>query len=82
LAYRVRTEKEDGTEMGKFIVIGALIAILYNLGAGLVYMMIDRGSTSRTVNALSWRIGLSVALIVFVMFSVWMGWIKPHGLYG
>ena len=68
--------------MGKFIVIGALIAILYNLGAGLVYMMIDRGSTSRTVNALSWRIGLSVALIVFVMFSVWMGWIKPHGLYG
>jgi len=68
--------------MGKLIVIGALIAILYNLGAGLVYMMIDRGSTSRTVNALSWRIGLSVALIVFVMFSVWMGWIKPHGLYG
>lgn len=68
--------------MGKLIVIAALIAILYNLGAGLVYMMIDRGSTSRTVNALTWRIGLSVALIVFVMFSVWMGWIKPHGLYG
>lgn len=69
-------------EMGKLIVIAALIAILYNLGAGLVYMMIDRGSTSRTVNALTWRIGLSVALIVFVMFSAWMGWIKPHGLYG
>ena len=68
--------------MGKLIVIGALIAILYNLGAGLVYMMIDRGSTSRTVNALTWRIGLSVTLIFFVMFSVWMGWIKPHGLYG
>ena len=30
----------------------------------------------------AWRIGLSVGLIVFVMFSVWMGWIKPHGLYG
>jgi succinate dehydrogenase/fumarate reductase cytochrome b subunit len=68
--------------MGKLIVIAALIAILYNLGAGLVYMMIDRGGTSRTVNALTWRIGLSVALIVFVMFSAWMGWIKPHGLYG
>jgi len=68
--------------MGKLIVIAALIAILYNLGAGLVYMMIDRGGTSRTVNALTWRIGLSVALILFVMFSAWMGWIKPHGLYG
>ena len=68
--------------MGKIIVIAALIAILYNLGAGLVYMMIDRGGTSRTVNALTWRIGLSVALIAFVMFSAWMGWIKPHGLYG
>jgi succinate dehydrogenase/fumarate reductase cytochrome b subunit len=68
--------------MGKFIVIAALIAIVYNLGAGLVYMMIDRGGTSRTVKALTWRIGLSVALIMFVMFGVWMGWIKPHGLYG
>ena len=82
LSYRVRTEEEDGTEMGKLIVIAALIAILYNLGAGLVYMMIDRGGTSRTVNALTWRVGLSVGLILIVMFSVWMGWIKPHGLYG
>jgi len=66
--------------MAKLLIVGALLLILYNLGAGLFYMMVDRGATARTVNALTWRIGLSVALIVSVMFSVWMGWITPHGV--
>lgn len=64
----------------KLLIIAVLLAILYNLGAGLVFMMVDRGTTARTVNSLTWRIGLSVALIVFVMFGVWMGWIQPHGI--
>jgi len=66
--------------MAKLLITAALLLILYNLGAGLFYMMVDRGTTGRTVDALTWRIGLSVALIVGVMFSVWMGWITPHGL--
>jgi hypothetical protein len=64
----------------KLLIIAALVAILYNLGAGLYYMMVDRGTTGRTVRALTWRIGLSVALILAVMLCVAMGWIHPHGI--
>ena len=28
------------------------------------------------------RIGLSVGLILLVLLAIWMGWIKPHGVYG
>lgn len=65
---------------GKLIIVAFLIVILYNLGAGLYYMMVDKGTTNRTVKALTRRIALSVGLIVLVMFSIWMGWITPHDL--
>ena len=57
-----------------------LAAILYNLGAGLYFMMTDRGKTNRTVRALTWRIGLSVALIILVIIGILLGIIKPHGV--
>jgi len=66
--------------ISRILIVAAFVAILFNLGAGLYYMMVDRGSTGRTVRALTWRIGLSVALILAVMLSVAMGWIQPHGL--
>lgn len=65
---------------GKILIVAVLAAILYNLGAGLYYMMVDNGSSDRTVNALTRRIALSVGLIVLVIFSMWMGWIQPHGI--
>lgn len=65
---------------GKILIIATLVAILYQLGAGLYYMIADRGSTARTVNALTWRIGLSVGLILVVLFGIAMGWIQPHGV--
>lgn len=64
--------------LGKLIIILVLIVILYNLGAGLYYMMVDKGTTNRTVKALTRRIALSVGLILLVMLSIWMGWIQPH----
>lgn len=62
------------------LIIGVLIAILWNLGAGLYYMLVDKGKTKRTVNALTWRIGLSVGLILFLILAIYMGWIEPHGI--
>lgn len=62
------------------IIIGVLILIVWNLGAGLYYMLVDKGQTKRTVNALTRRIALSVALIAFVALSIYMGWITPHGI--
>jgi succinate dehydrogenase/fumarate reductase cytochrome b subunit len=64
------------------LVVGFLILIVWNLGAGLYYMMTDKGDSKRTVNALTRRIALSVALILIVVLSIWMGWITPHGVGG
>ena len=64
------------------VIIAFLIVILWNLGAGLYYMLVDKGTTKRTVNALTKRIALSVALILLVALAIWMGWITPHGVGG
>jgi succinate dehydrogenase/fumarate reductase cytochrome b subunit len=65
----------------KLVIVAFLVVILWNLGAGLYYMMVDKGTTNRTVKSLSWRIGLSVGLIVLVMLGIYTGVIKPHGIY-
>jgi succinate dehydrogenase/fumarate reductase cytochrome b subunit len=62
------------------LIIAFLIVILWNLGAGLYYMLVDKGTTKRTVNALTRRIALSVALILFIALAIYMGWITPHGM--
>ncbi len=66
--------------LGKVVIVLFLIAILYNLGAGLYYMMTDKGRSDRTVKALTRRIGLSVLLIVLVVIGILTGVIQPHGL--
>jgi len=62
------------------IIIAFLVVILYNLGAGLYYMMTDKGQTDRTLNALKRRIGLSVLLILLVILGIATGVIQPHGI--
>jgi succinate dehydrogenase/fumarate reductase cytochrome b subunit len=66
----------------KLLIIGVMLVILWNLGAGLYYMMVDKGKTDRTVKSLSWRIGLSVGLIFLVVIGIYTGVIKPHGVQG
>ncbi|HQR19982.1 MAG TPA: twin transmembrane helix small protein [Burkholderiaceae bacterium] len=60
------------------IIVIAFVGILVSLGSALVFLVRDRGSTNRTVNALTVRVGLSVALFLFILFSYWMGWIEPR----
>ncbi len=62
------------------LIVGVLVIILWNLGAGLYYMLVDKGQTKRTVNSLTRRIALSVGLILFVVLAIHMGWITPHGV--
>lgn len=62
------------------VIVAFLLVIVYNLGAGLYFMMTDKGQTDRTLKALTWRIGLSVLLILLVILGIWTGVIKPHGL--
>ena len=62
------------------LIVAFLVVILWNLGAGLYYMLVDKGTTKRTVNALTKRIALSVVLILIVALAIYMGWITPHGV--
>lgn len=62
----------------KIVIALAFVGILVALGSALVFMMRDKGATSRTVNALTVRVGLSFALLLFIWFSYWMGWIQPR----
>ena len=64
--------------MTQLVVIGFLIVILYNLGAGLYYMLADRGGSDRMANALTRRIALSVGLIVLVLMGIAAGIIEPN----
>lgn len=64
--------------LSKALVIAAFLVIVYNLGAAFWYMMIDRSQQGRAVRALSWRIGLSVLLIIAVMIGVATGFIEPQ----
>ncbi len=66
--------------MKTLLIIAVLILSLWNLGAGLYYMMVDKGESKRTVNALTRRIALSVALIIGVVIAAKMGWIEFHGI--
>lgn len=64
----------------KLLIAAFVVLILFNLGAGLFYMLSDRGRSDRTVNALTWRIGLSIALILLVILGIATGIIQPHGV--
>lgn len=66
--------------MKTLLIIAVLILILWNLGAGLYYMLVDKGESKRTVNALTRRVALSVALIIGVVIAAKMGWIEFHGV--
>lgn len=65
----------------KIIVILFLLAIVGSLGSGLFFLMKDKGSSDRTVRALTVRISLSVVLFLLLMVAYATGLLQPHGVY-
>jgi hypothetical protein len=65
----------------KLLIIIAFAAVLYNLGAALFHMMTDRSGDGRMAKSLTWRIGLSVGLIVLVVLGIFTGVVEPHGVH-
>lgn len=51
----------------RYVVIAVLLLIVASLGSGLFFMMHDRGNSKRMLKALAIRVGLSVALFLFLM---------------
>ncbi|BDU19752.1 twin transmembrane helix small protein [Dyella sp. GSA-30] len=62
----------------KVALVVVLLVVLFNLGQALFFMMTDKDGSKRTVWALTRRIGLSIVLILMVVFGIWMGWLHPH----
>ncbi len=63
-----------------WIVVLFLIGILFSLGSGLVFLLRDKGGSTRMVKALTWRIGLSLLLFALLITSYFLGWVYPHGI--
>ena len=61
----------------KAIVLILLAAIIVSLGSGLFFLTKDDQGSGRTLRALTWRIALSITLILFLVLSFWFGWIPP-----
>ena len=63
----------------KTVIILFMVAIVFSLGSGL-YFLLFKQPTDQTVKALTWRIGLSLALFVLLMVGIFTGLIHPHVL--
>ena len=64
----------------KIVVAIAFILILTSLGSALVFLMRDKGKSNRTVKALAFRVGFSIALFVLILVAYSQGWIEPTGI--
>jgi hypothetical protein len=64
----------------KPLIVLTLLAVMASLGKALFSMSSGAGNPARVVEALSWRIGLSVALFVSLLLSYHFGWIAPNAL--
>ncbi len=70
--------------MKSFFVVMLIGVLLALAGAGLFMLRkSDDGENQRSnrmARALALRVALSVALFAFILFSWFMGWVKPGGL--
>lgn len=64
----------------KALVGVAFLLILGSLTSALVFLMKDRGKSNRTVTALAFRVGFSIALFLLILLAYYFDLIKPTGL--
>lgn len=68
----------------KIVFLLALVAIIVALAFAGRALLQDgrdgRPKTNRMVHALALRVGLSIALFVFILIAYKMGWIQPTGV--
>ena len=64
----------------RYVVLAFIVLILASLFSGLFFLIRDQGKSKRTVKALTWRVGLSLALFLLLLAGYYFGLIKPHGI--
>ncbi len=63
--------------LAKAVVIISLLFILYTLGSSFFFMLRDKGEGGRMLKQLTWRIGLSLCLLLLIYGMFLLGWIEP-----
>ncbi|WP_144392817.1 twin transmembrane helix small protein [Pleionea sediminis] len=67
--------------LGTVIIVILLLAIAFNLFRGLYFLVRSEGRGKKhVVNALSWRIGLSILLFLLLFVLNYFGIIELHSL--
>ena len=61
----------------RIIVITFLLVIVGSLFSALLFLMKDKGTTERTIKALSMRIGLSITLFLLLVSGFYFGILPP-----
>jgi len=57
----------------RFIVTLFIALILFSLGSALVFLIRDKGNSTRTVKALTLRVALSIGLFLLLMGGHYLG---------
>lgn len=64
----------------KLFILFMMVLIVGSLMSGLFFLVKDTGDSKRTLKALTLRIGISVALFIFLLIAFKLGLITPHNL--
>ena len=64
----------------KIFVAIAFILIIGSLGSALVFLMRDKGRSTRTMKALATRVAFSISLFLLILLANYFGWIQPTGI--
>lgn len=66
--------------MFKIIMVIALLFIIYSLGVAFVAFIKKDADSDKMLKALTFRIALSIGLIILMMIGAQFGLISPHGI--
>lgn len=62
----------------RIIIITFLLLIVGSLASAMFYLVRDKGTSERTIKALTIRVSLSVALFLLLLLGFKLGLITPH----
>lgn len=65
--------------MFKIIIVSILLFIIFSLGVALFAFVQKNRDSDRMLKALTFRIALSIGLLVLMMVGAQFGLISPHG---
>jgi len=64
----------------KLIMIALLLSIIVSLGVALFAFVKEKKSSDKMLKALTFRIALSIGLIILMMLGAQFGLISPHSI--